>query len=48
MQRAANMRCAFEAMPNTCQSCGELKTPHRICRSCGKYGEKQIIPVVEA
>jgi len=47
MQRAANMRCNFQALPANCPSCGEPKTPHRICRSCGKYGEKQIIPVVE-
>jgi large subunit ribosomal protein L32 len=47
MQRAANMRIDFEAMPARCQSCGEPKAPHRICASCGKYGDKQIIPVVE-
>lgn len=47
MQRAANMRMDFEALPSTCKSCGESKAPHRICPSCGKYGDKQIIPVVE-
>lgn len=48
MQRAANMRCDFQGLPSSCASCGEPKTPHRICRSCGKYGDKQIIPVVES
>jgi large subunit ribosomal protein L32 len=47
MQRAANMRMDFEALPGHCQSCQEPKAPHRICPSCGKYGEKQIIPVLE-
>lgn len=47
MQRAANMRIQFEAMPGACASCGEPKAPHRICASCGKYADKQIIPVVE-
>ena len=47
MQRAANMRIQFEALPGACQSCGELKAPHRICPTCGKYDDKQIIQVVE-
>lgn len=48
MQRAANMRLSPEAMPNACQSCGEPKAPHRICPSCGKYADKQIVPVIES
>lgn len=47
MQRAANMRIQFEPLPGACQSCGEPKAPHRVCQSCGKYADKQIIPVVE-
>ena len=47
MQRAANMRIDFENLPGTCQGCGEPKASHRICPACGKYGDKQIIPVVE-
>ncbi len=47
MQRAANMRIDFLPLPGACQSCGEPKPCHRICPSCGKYGDKQIIPVVE-
>jgi large subunit ribosomal protein L32 len=48
MQRAANMRTHFEALPGACKSCGEPKAPHRVCPSCGKYAEKQIIPVIES
>jgi large subunit ribosomal protein L32 len=47
MQRAANMRIDFANLPGKCASCGEPKASHRVCPSCGKYGEKQIIPVVE-
>jgi large subunit ribosomal protein L32 len=47
MQRAANMRIDFESLPASCKSCGEPKPSHRICPACGKYGEKQIIPVVK-
>ena len=48
MQRAANMRLSPEGMPGACASCGEPKASHRICRACGKYGDKQIIPVIES
>lgn len=47
MQRAANMRIAYAGMPMSCPSCGEPKASHRICPSCGKYDNKQIIPVIE-
>lgn len=47
MQRAANMRTDFEGLPSTCKSCGEPKTPHRVCGSCGKYADRQVIPVVQ-
>jgi len=47
MQRAANMRMDFEGLPMTCKSCGEPKLSHKICQSCGKYADKQIIPVVQ-
>ncbi len=48
MQRAANMRLKPEAMPHACASCGESKAPHRICQACGKYADRQVVPVVEA
>lgn len=48
MQRAANMKMDYAALPSACKSCGEPKIAHRICRSCGKYADKQIIPIVES
>lgn len=47
MQRAANLRYAPRGFCN-CHHCGEPKVPHHVCGSCGKYGQKQIIPVVSA
>ena len=26
-----------------CPKCGELMMPHRVCKSCGSYSQKQII-----
>ncbi len=31
----------------TCPNCGEFKRPHRVCMSCGKYGEEQVVEVWE-
>jgi ribosomal protein L32 len=28
-----------------CVQCGELKTPHRVCGSCGYYKGRQIVQV---
>lgn len=40
-RRRANIRLAeVNAVP--CPSCKELKLPHRVCPSCGKYGERQV------
>lgn len=33
---------------STCTQCGELKTPHRVCGSCGYYKGKQVIVTKEA
>ena len=42
-----NMRRAHDALsgvnPNECPSCGELKRPHHVCASCGKYNEREVI-----
>jgi large subunit ribosomal protein L32 len=27
--------------------CGELMVPHRVCKACGTYNKKVIIPVTE-
>jgi large subunit ribosomal protein L32 len=48
MRRAANMKADFGPTASVkCPSCSEPKLPHRICSSCGKYGDRQVIPVVE-
>ena len=30
-----------------CPNCGEQKIIHHICKACGYYGDKEIIPIVE-
>lgn len=47
MQRAANMKIDYAGLLVACKSCGEPKASHRICQSCGKYADKQILKVVE-
>ena len=27
-----------------CSKCGELMMPHRVCKACGSYNKKEIIP----
>ena len=29
-----------------CSNCGELKLPHHICRACGHYDGREVIPQV--
>ena len=28
-----------------CSKCGALMLPHRVCKACGTYNKKEIIPV---
>jgi len=30
-----------------CPKCGELKLPHRVCKSCGSYDGRQVVAVEE-
>ncbi len=30
---------------STCPNCDEPKLPHRVCRSCGHYGGREILDV---
>jgi large subunit ribosomal protein L32 len=30
-----------------CPNCGELKLPHHICKSCGHYGGREVMPQEE-
>ncbi len=31
----------------TCDQCGELKLPHRVCPHCGTYKNQEVIKVEE-
>jgi len=41
-RRSSVWKLAAPALSN-CANCGELKTPHRVCGSCGYYKGKQYI-----
>jgi large subunit ribosomal protein L32 len=28
---------------NICPKCGEVKLPHRVCKTCGTYNSKEVI-----
>ncbi len=28
-----------------CTRCGEYKRPHRLCKACGYYGDRQVVQV---
>jgi large subunit ribosomal protein L32 len=30
---------------NKCPHCGAARLPHRVCRECGYYGEREVIVV---
>ncbi|MCZ6825124.1 MAG: 50S ribosomal protein L32 [Gemmatimonadota bacterium] len=30
-----------------CPRCGDPRRPHRVCASCGYYGDREVIPVEE-
>jgi len=46
-RRRANIRLEYtNAVP--CPSCKEPKLPHRICPSCGKYRDRQVISLDKA
>ena len=32
---------------NNCSNCGSLRRPHRVCESCGWYGDKQVASATE-
>jgi large subunit ribosomal protein L32 len=43
-QRRANKGLTSGAI-SVCSQCGETKTPHRVCKSCGFYRGKKVIEV---
>ena len=28
-----------------CSKCGELKAPHRVCKSCGTYNGREVLKI---
>lgn len=46
-----NMRRSHDALsPSSyaeCPNCGELRRPHHVCGSCGHYGGREIVSMVE-
>lgn len=47
--RKNKRRASSYKLPNVtvgeCPKCHETKLPHRVCKSCGYYGEKEVINV---
>ncbi|MBR5766950.1 MAG: 50S ribosomal protein L32, partial [Lachnospiraceae bacterium] len=41
--RRANWKMSAPALVK-CSKCGELMMPHRVCKACGSYNKKEIIP----
>jgi large subunit ribosomal protein L32 len=43
-----NMRRSHHALgrvnPIECPNCGERKRPHHVCRSCGTYDGREVVP----
>ena len=42
-KRRANWKMAAPNLVK-CSICGELMMPHRVCKNCGTYNKKEIIP----
>ena len=42
-KRRANWKMTAPALVK-CSKCGELMMPHRVCKNCGSYNKKEIIP----
>ncbi len=42
-KRRANWKMDVPTLVN-CSKCNELMVPHRVCKACGSYNKKEIIP----
>ena len=42
MRRAHHFLGAPSSAP--CSKCGEPRAPHRVCRFCGTYADRQVLP----
>ena len=31
-----------------CSKCGAMRLPHRACKECGSYNNREVMPVAEA
>ncbi|MCT4565042.1 MAG: 50S ribosomal protein L32 [Maledivibacter sp.] len=43
-RRASNIKMTAPNFVN-CPQCHEPKMPHRVCDSCGYYGDKEVVKV---
>jgi len=43
-KRRANWRLT-QPDPNKCPHCGGPRLPHRVCRECGYYGDREVMVV---
>ena len=43
-KRRANWKLAVPGMAK-CPQCHEFKSPHRVCKSCGYYRNKEVVKV---
>lgn len=43
-RRASNIKMTAPNFAN-CPQCHEPKMPHRVCDSCGYYGDKEVVKV---
>ncbi len=41
-KRRANWKLALPGMVK-CSKCGEFKMPHRVCKNCGTYNDKEVL-----
>ncbi len=42
--RRDRRRANWKMTAPTLVKCGELMMPHRVCKNCGSYNKKEIIP----
>ncbi|MFR1685337.1 MAG: 50S ribosomal protein L32, partial [Roseburia sp.] len=42
-KRRANWKMTAPSLVK-CSKCGALMMPHRVCKNCGSYNKKEIIP----
>ncbi len=46
-RRSQNSKFELKSL-SSCESCGAMRLPHRICPSCGSYKGKVEMPIKEA